>query len=137
VPRQVALKVFISHASTDGWVAGQIAKELRATGAECFLDSHAIDTGDEIDDELLTGLNEADELLVLMTPTALERPYVWIELGIAWSQGKRIIGILYGMTTTELAERDGTPAFLKGVLLRDINDFEKYLDELKGRLDHG
>jgi hypothetical protein len=38
------------------------------------------------------------------------------------------------MTTNELAQRDGTPAFLTGVLLRDINELDEYLEELKRRL---
>jgi hypothetical protein len=129
--------VFISHASRDKWIAGQLKKELTAVGAECFLDSSGIDTGDEFDEELKHALHASSELLVLLTPAALERPYVWIEIGIAWMQGKRIVGILHGMTTGELAARDGTPAFLKGIHLRDINELDEYLDELRRRIDHG
>jgi TIR domain len=132
----VPLTVFISHASQDKWVAGQIAKEAAAVGAECFLDSRAIETGDEFDEELKEGLERASELLVLLTPAALERPYVWIEIGVAWSQGKRIIGILYGMTTKDLVAREGTPAFLKGIHLRDINELDEYFEELRRRVEH-
>jgi hypothetical protein len=132
----VAYVVFISHASRDKWVAGQIAKELGAIGVEHFLDSKVIETGESIDDELKAALNDASELLVLLTPAALERPYVWIEIGAAWIQGKRIIGILHGMTTSELAGRDGTPAFLTDVLLREIDELDEYLEELKNRLPH-
>lgn len=131
----MAYTVFISHASVDRWVAGQIAKELRLLGAQCFLDSHAIETGDPIDERLREALHAADELLVLLTPAALERPYVWIEIGAAWGAGKRIAGILYGTTTAQLADRDGTPAFMTGILLRDLNvDFARYTEELKQRL---
>jgi hypothetical protein len=52
----VSFVVFISHASHDKWVAGQIAKEVTAAGAECFLDSRAIETGDEVDEELKKAL---------------------------------------------------------------------------------
>lgn len=106
-------------------------------GAECFLDSSAIETGDEFDEELKQALHASAELLVLLTPAALERPYVWIEIGIAWSQGKRIVGILHGMTTSELAAREDTPAFLKGVHMCDIDALEGYLDELQRRIEHG
>lgn len=129
--------VFISHADRDSWVAGQIAKELAAIGAATRLDSKIIETGESIDDELKAALSDAAELLVLLTPAAVERPYVWIELGAAWIQGKRIIGILHDMTTNELADRDGTPAFLTDVRLRDINELDEYLDELKQRLLDG
>ena len=41
---------------------------------------------------------------------------------------------MHGLTTSELAERDGTPAFLSGIVLRDINDLGLYLDELAKRV---
>ena len=40
------------------------------------------------------------------------------------------------MTTSELG-RDGTPAFLTGIVLRDINELEEYLGELRQRLTDG
>jgi hypothetical protein len=126
--------VFISHSAKDKWVASQLAKEVSATGAEFFLDSRDIETGDEFDAKIRAALNGCDELLVLLSPTALERPYVWIEIGVAWGRQKRIIGILHGMTTSEIAERDGAPAFLKGIHLRDINDLDAYLAELGERV---
>jgi len=129
--------VFISHASSDKWVAGQIAKEVAAVGAVPFLDSGAIETGDEVDEELKQALHGASELLVLFTPAALARPYVWIEIGVAWGQGKRIIGILHDMTTSDLAAHDGAPAFLKGIQLRDINELDTYLEELRRRVEDG
>jgi len=129
--------VFISHASGDKWVAGQLKKELVAAGAECFLDTGGIETGDEFDQRLRQALHDAAELLVLLTPAALKRPYVWIEIGIAWSQSKRIVGLLHGMDTSDLAAHDGAPAFFKGMHLRDINELDEYLDELRRRIDHG
>lgn len=132
----VAHLVFISHTSRDRWVAGQIEKELRAVGAECFLDSCRVETGDEFDEELKLALHASDELLVLLTPAALARPYVWIEIGIAWSRSKRIVGILHGMTSGELVAREDTPAFLKAVHLRQIEELQEYLDELRRRIDH-
>lgn len=133
----MAYTIFISHASADEWVAGQIAEKLAAVGVEPYLDSKVIETGDQLDAALGTALREADELLVLLTPAALERPYVWMEIGAAWIQRKRIIGILYGVTTNELAGRDGTPAFLTGIILRNINDLDRYLEELQQRLIDG
>ncbi len=127
--------VFISHASRDRWAAGQVAKELRAVGADCFLDSEALETGDPIDASLKEALRSADELLVLLTPTALERPYLWLEMGVAWGLETRIVGILYEMTTAELAARDGTPGFMKDIVLRDIEDLERYAEELKRRVE--
>lgn len=65
----------------------------------------------------------------------MERPYVWIEIGIAWSQGKRIVGVLHGMTSSDLAAREDMPAFLKGIHLRDIEALDEYLAELRRRIE--
>jgi hypothetical protein len=126
--------VFISHASADQWIAGRLKKEIVACGAECFLDAGAIETGDEVDAALKQALNASTELVVLFTPAALDRPYVWMEIGVAWGQDKRIVGILHGLTTSELTARDGWPPFLTGTRFRDINEFDEYLDELRRRI---
>lgn len=127
--------VFISHASEDRWTAGQLEKELGAVGAECFLGSNAIETGDDFDERIKLALRDASELLVLLTPAALGRPYVRIELGIAWLLGRRIVGILHGMTSGDLAAHDGAPAFQR-TQLRDINELDEYLEELRQRIEH-
>jgi hypothetical protein len=69
--------VFVSHSGEDTWVARQIAREIEGCGARAFLDEADIGIGGETDDELRNFLNKTDELLVLLTPWALERPYIW------------------------------------------------------------
>ena len=45
--------------------------------------------------------------------------------------------MLHGMSTGDLLAYDGVPAFLKGTQLRDINELDEYLVELRRRIDHG
>src|SRR5437762_7452588 len=78
--------VFVSHSARDTWVARQIAREIANCGAEPFLDEAEVEVGDDFEEKIITSLDKADELVVLMTPWALERPYVWAELGAAWSR---------------------------------------------------
>jgi hypothetical protein len=66
--------VFVSHSSADTWVAKQIAREIRRCGATPFLDEADIDVGSEFEDDILAFLNQAEELVVLLTPWALDRP---------------------------------------------------------------
>lgn len=81
------------------------------------------------------GLDACSELLVLLSPISIDRPYVWMEIGAAWIQDKRVVGILNNLTRSELVARDGIPALLKGVKLRELNDLGGYLEELKRRID--
>jgi TIR domain-containing protein len=68
--------VFISHSGSDTWVAKQIAREIEARGAAPFLDEAQVDAGADFEEDILKFLERAHELVVLLTPWALERPYV-------------------------------------------------------------
>jgi hypothetical protein len=126
--------VFVSHSSQDTWVARQIAREIEATGASVFLDETHVDAGADFEDEILDWLERADELVVLLTPWALDRPYVWSELGAVWGRRKSIVAVLHGITPTELQNRPGTPVYLKKRNMLALNDVGKYVEELKERV---
>jgi hypothetical protein len=126
--------IFISHSGKDTWVARQIAREISDCGAEPFLDQLEIEVGENFEDKIRASLRRADELLVLLTPWALDRPYVWAELGAAWGKGLPIIGILHGMSATELQTKPGVPVFLKADNLLELNDIELYFRQLRERL---
>jgi len=70
----------------------------------------------------------------LLTPWAIKRPYIWLEIGALWGQGKRIIGILHGLSANELVTQDGTPALLKRIDLLELNNIGSYFAQLKGRI---
>ena len=90
--------------------------------------------GEDFEENILSFLEKAHELLVLLTPWALDRPYVWAELGAAWGRRIPIVGILHGMTPTELQSKPGIPVFLKKRDLVDINEIELYFQQLKLRV---
>jgi len=105
--------VFISHSSADTWVAKQVAREIEACGATPFLDEAHIDVGADFEEDILDFLERAHELVILITPWALDRPYIWAEIGAAWCRRIPIVGLLLGLTPTELQTRPGAPVFLK------------------------
>jgi len=76
--------VFVSHRSQDTWIAKQIAREIETRGATPFLDEAQVDAGADFEEDILNFLERAHELVVLLTPWTLERPYVWAEIGAAW-----------------------------------------------------
>jgi hypothetical protein len=130
--------VFVSHSSQDTWIAKQIAREIEATGAKPFLDEAEVDAGADFEEDILAFLGRAHELVVLLTPWALDRPYVWAELGAAWGRRIPIVALLLGITAGELQTRPGIPVLLKRRNLLQLNDVETYLRQLKRRvLKHG
>jgi hypothetical protein len=126
--------VFISHAGTDAWVAKQISDQIESLGARTFLDEAHIAVGQDFEEEIRAALNQADELLVLLTPWSLKRSYVWAEIGGAWVRGIPIIGILYGLTPEELHAQPGVPILLKRREMIDINQLDQYFLQLKNRI---
>jgi len=126
--------VFVSHSGADTWVAKQIAREIAACGAVPFLDEAQIDVGADFEEDILAFLEKADELVVLITPWALERPYVWAELGAAWGRRIPIVGLLLGLSAAELQSRPGVPILLKKRDLLPLNEIDVYLGQLRGRV---
>jgi hypothetical protein len=79
-------------------------------------------------------LERADELVVLLTPWALDRPYVWAEIGAAWVRRIPIVALLLGIAATDLQTRSGIPLMMKKRDLLELNDIEIYLQQLARRV---
>lgn len=125
--------VFISHAGEDTWVARQIAREIVETGAQVFLDEANIKIGDEFDEDIRKFLRIANELVVLFTPWALTRPFVWAEIGAAWSRDIPIVIVLHGISITEFVTRPELPVFLKNRDMIKLNEIDAYFSQLRNR----
>jgi hypothetical protein len=115
-------------------VAQQIAREIEGLGGEPFLDEAQIAIGADFEEEILVFLEKADELVVLVTPWALDRPYVWAELGAAWGRRIPIVAVLHGISPEELQQKPGIPVLLKSRDLVHLNDVPKYFQELGDRI---
>jgi hypothetical protein len=126
--------VFISHASDDQWVARQIEAHVQRCGAKTFLDVSDIRYGADTDDSIIRALNDATEVAVLLTPQAVKRPYIWLELGPFWASGKPIIGFLYGLTTRSVSTSLRMPIVLKRIRLLPIDNADEYFRSLRERV---
>jgi len=127
------MRVFVSHGSHDTWIARQMARCIGECGADTFIDAYDIKTGDRWEDILITAIDRATELAVLLTPFSRNRAWVWMEIGAALRGGKRITPFFFGMTMRDL-EKHGTVWPLSATQARGLNDFDTYLAELRGRI---
>ncbi len=126
--------VFVSHAGADTWVAKRIAAEIHTRGGKFFLDEAHIDVGEDFEERILQAIDRADELLVLLTPWSMKRPYVWAEIGAAWGRRKPIVAILLGLSPSEIAGQTGVPVFIKRRDLIELNQLDVYLGQLQKRI---
>lgn len=116
----------------DTWVTKCIEEKIRLCGAETFLDQTRLAVGDDFEKVILKELERADEILALLTPWAMTRPYVWSELGHALKRHIRIVGVLYGVKP----EDPSLPQFMRRRLLVDINNIDEYLAQLQVRVGY-
>lgn len=126
--------IFISHSSQDTWIAKQISQEIQKCGATTFLDDFEIEVGVDFEESIRRFINQANELVVLITPSALVRPYVWAEIGAGWGRGIPIIGLLQGMTANELQAMSEIPILLTKHDLISLNEIDTYLTQLRKRV---
>ena len=122
------MKVFISHSSRDKWAARRISDDINRLGVETFLDEKDIETGEAIDETISVHLKECDECLLLLSPSSLNSHWVLIEIGGAKALGKRLVPILLHIGVNDM------PSPIAKHLARDINEIEKYYEEVQNRL---
>lgn len=123
-------RVFVSHATTDKWLATTLCEKIEAAGAVTFRDDRDIDGGDDIPDAIREAIASSSELLVLLTPASVNRPWVLLEVGAAWFNGPtmRIIAV------RQHIEIEPIPDMLKSKKVYDLNEFDRYLADLGKRI---
>jgi len=123
--------VFISHSVEDRWMARQMANLLevkgRGQGIKTFLDEKNIEGGQSIPEEIKKNLKACDEFIVLLSQDSINRQWVLIEIGGAWSHDKHIVAI------TDKVTPDAIPKVLTQYKAMDLNNFDDYLEELLQR----
>jgi predicted nucleotide-binding protein len=129
-PTGAAYRVFVSHASTDKWIAKALCERIESTGASTFRDDRDIKSGDDIPDEIRAEIVRSRELVVLLSPDSVNRAWVLLEAGAFWGRwpNRRLVAVLCHV------EIDTIPDMIKSKKAISINQFDDYLKELTGRI---
>lgn len=123
-------QVFVSHATADKWIAKRICEQLEAVGVSTFRDDRDINGGDDIPDVIRRQIKRSKEMVVLLTPSSVNRQWVLLEVGGAWLWSKklRIVVVLCHVSV------DPIPEILKSKKAIALNDFDDYVSELAKRV---
>jgi len=131
----MSYSVFVSHSGDDTYVAEHLLRpKLATSGARIFLDADRIKFGDDYRDIIFSELEQCDEVVALFTVSALERPWVFAEIGAAIAHGKSIIAMRYGPSEGDLQER-GVLSILGTKHLLPIDKLDNYVEQLSGRVE--
>ncbi len=121
-------KTFISYSRKDLNFARRILNALHNRGFNPWFDLEDLQPGRPWNNEMLLGVQLADNLLFIISPDSVESHACKEELECALRHGKRLIPLLYKETSPRFLH----PALreLQWVFLRDEDDFERGLSQL-------
>ncbi len=88
------MKTFISYRSLDLQFAEQLYTDLTESGLSIWMDQHDIPYGRKWDRVIDEALQECDQMVVLLSPSAIESDNVWDEWSFFLEEGKLVIPII-------------------------------------------
>ena len=88
-------KTFFSYSRDDSEFVLKLAKDLRAAGADVWLDQLDIGAGKRWDAEIETALESSQGQLVILSPSSVESNNVMDEVSYALEKGKHVIPIVF------------------------------------------
>jgi hypothetical protein len=86
---------FISYSRLDSSFANSLAADLKAHGANVWLDQLDIRPGQQWDRAIEQALRTASEVIVVLSPAAVESNNVMDEIALALDERKTVIPVLY------------------------------------------
>lgn len=113
-------KVFLSYSFEDSKVAEKLAHSLIAAGIDTWWAEWEIGSGDSLRQKIDEGLGSCTHFLVLLTPEAIEKP--WVKLEMDAGLVRRITGqakfipIRHDLSTSSL------PPLLSGMLSPELDE---------------
>ncbi|MEM8612707.1 MAG: toll/interleukin-1 receptor domain-containing protein, partial [Cyanobacteria bacterium P01_H01_bin.105] len=119
-------QVFLSHAEEDAETTDQVRRTLMRAGITTWTYRSDIEFGSDFEAALKRGVEEADNVLYLMSPYSLKSKYCQRELDLATRLNKRLIIMLAGTV-----DETDIPVALRNVQYIDLTDNKTEADYLK------
>lgn len=99
--------IFISHAATDGEFANAVKQEIEkvfANGVNVFCTSSpgSIPVGTDWLSNIEASLDQSKAVIAIITPTSIDRPWLWFEVGATWSKGRTGETRIYPLCAPEI-----------------------------------
>lgn len=94
--------VFLSHASQDAEIAGNICDFLEESGLDCFIAPRDIKVGEEYAEELVNGIDNSKIMILILSKNSNSSPHVLREVDRA--VGSSIPILVYRLGDVELSK---------------------------------
>ncbi|MBD2451746.1 TIR domain-containing protein [Nostoc sp. FACHB-152] len=113
-------QVFLSYSNQDRAVMEKIRNSLQRESITVWTNTTDIKTGEEFHEAIKRGIEQADNIVYLLSPDAVNSTYCQQELDLAVTLNKRIIPLL--VQETDLMQ---VPSALRNLQYIDLTDNEK------------
>jgi len=117
---------FISYFSGDKEFVGWVDQQLQLRGIKTWRDEREIEIGDSMTDKIQEGLVDSHTFTIVLTPDALQRPWVKEELKAAYA--RKLAGDLKILPI--LHKECDIPPFLADYKYADFRDERRYYEQL-------
>ena len=92
----VSKRVFLSHSTKDDPLVAEIREHLEGVGLDIWADSRRLTAGDKLQPKIIKAIQSCDYFIALLTPSAVNSPWVRKEIQLALKSGKKVIPLLAG-----------------------------------------
>jgi len=100
-----AQTAFFSYSSEDSAFALRLAEDLKAAGANVWIDQVDIEPGQEWDSAIEAAVTQSPRMLLILSPSSVKSRNVRNEISFALDENKTIIPVLYQDCTVPLQLR--------------------------------
>lgn len=98
----MAYKVFISASHKDRDLARDIGRRLREAKAHVTYSELTMSAGSEFEKTFMKLLQDADEIIVILTNNSIDNLWMMFEIGAASSLRKKVTPVVVGLEDQEL-----------------------------------
>lgn len=86
--------IFISYSRKDIAIAREIKKKVETkTSVSCWMDMEGIESGSQFQDVIISAINEAKIVLLLLSENSMQSPWVKKEINYAHEKHKKVVPI--------------------------------------------
>ncbi|WP_338764887.1 TIR domain-containing protein [Bernardetia sp. ABR2-2B] len=126
--------VFVSYSRTDGDIARKLNESLQIAGKTTWFDQESIASGADFQKEIYEGIQNADNIVFILSPESILSPYCADEVEFAQKLGKRFVTLLYReIDTKELPTAFSTVQWID--FRTNYTKFDKQFAEVLRTLD--
>jgi hypoxanthine phosphoribosyltransferase len=97
----IKFDIFLSYSHPDEHIAHELEEKFTKCGLNCFSMESSLHGGDDWVDKVRDSIRVSEIILILITPRSISSKWVFMEVGAAWMENKKVIPLLQFVDDTK------------------------------------